>query len=124
MVDEWLLQAIRLDVDLKPLFESRLCTQNLCDTDNAIEDIKQFQEFHPDDSTLTVKYTGSMADLRYSDTIYEEVFAEKLKQGKKVRGVSALGGAEELAREEGDSPIQYDIDFFFIRHARRDQIAY
>ena len=115
---------MRLDVDLKPLFESRLCTQNLSDANNAIEDIKQFQEFHPDDSTLTVKYTGTMADLRYSDTIYEEVFAEKLKQGKRVRGASALRGTEELAREEGDSPIQYDIDFFFIRHAMRDQIAY
>lgn len=63
MLDGWLLDAMRLDIDLKSLFESKLCTHNLSETPRAIDFCEQFEEFHSDDSTITAMFPSTTTEL-------------------------------------------------------------
>ena len=68
---------MRYEIDLKPLFESKLCTQSLCD--GAIKHWKNFPEFHASNKTITVPFNESISTLRFSPTIYDDHFRGLLK---------------------------------------------
>jgi hypothetical protein len=76
ILDEWVTLAINRDIDLQPLFESKLCTQNL--TDGTIKNVGNFPEFHKDPRQVTEKFTGNMTDLVYCTKIYEQLFSKHI----------------------------------------------
>ena len=74
LVESWLLNAIKLGLDIKCLFESKICTSSVNrDTLNYIE---QYPDFHSDTKTMTVRYEGCIYSLIYDDQAYNTVFGE------------------------------------------------
>jgi len=93
-----------MDIDLKPLFESKLCTLNV--HESTFEGRGNFPEFDTDTSTVTLKYERSISELVYDENLYKLVFPE------------SKNASNETA--EGKSPITFDIDFYFIRRNSPD----
>ena len=70
----WLLEAMRNELDLKELFDSKICSQLICN-DNFIY-ANQYPTFHQNKTKKTARFTGSLNDLMYGKACYNEVFGE------------------------------------------------
>ena len=74
LVDSWLLKAIKLELDLKLLFESKLCTQKL-DKEMFVHK-EQFPEKHADKSEVIRGYERGFVNLFHDRRVYKDTFGE------------------------------------------------
>ena len=71
-----LIEAIRRNLDLKELLESRICTQVVDKSDTFVH-YDQFPEFHESDKTVSGVFHGSWSDLVSSEEIDQIAFGKK-----------------------------------------------
>ena len=84
LVDSWLHDALRLGLNIKPLFESRIMTQRI-DREN-FQNAEEFYDFHSNPATMTQKYDKGITEFMYSDTAYIDLFG-KLEDRKELAKV-------------------------------------
>ena len=72
LVDSWLIHAIQLGLDIKRLFESKICTTSI--NRDSIHYIEQYPDFHFNQKSVTLRYDGSIETLIYDDKAYNSVF--------------------------------------------------
>ena len=72
LVDSWLLHSIQLGLDIKRLFESKICTSPI--NRDSIHYIEQYPDFHSEQISVTLRYDGSIDTLIYDDKAYNTVF--------------------------------------------------
>jgi hypothetical protein len=82
LLDSWLLDALKFGLNLKPLFESSICTQAI--TRENFENASQFSQFHMNPKRKTYAFRKGIVNFMYSDTIYEDVFGRAF-DGKDFR---------------------------------------
>ena len=79
---------MRLELDIKPLFESKIATQRIS-RENFMHS-NQYPDFHSNKQTKTMAYQHSMMDLIYGEKVYEEVFGLDFETSKDT----VLGNSE------------------------------
>ena len=76
LVGNWIIEAVRNELDLRELFDSKLCTQLITD-ENAFTHAYQFPTFHSDEGRKTVRFKAPYTHLLYGKETYNTLFAEK-----------------------------------------------
>lgn len=117
LVDNILVGCIEKDLDLKRLFDSKICTM-LVQRD-TFKQFSHFPEFHPSAKTMSSPFRGNWVELQNSKTVVEDVFGEKY-------GVQSIrdGNDEDgsLLNHEGTQPIWYTIDALFMSCSEEQRI--
>ena len=115
LVDSWLVQAIRLELDLKLLFESKLCTQKLDREMFARKSRDQFPERHSAKQEVIRGYAGGFPSLLHDSGVHAATFGAADAASQRRRCSCCVSKRRREARLEEEAaaaqPVMYQIDY-------------
>ena len=122
LVDNVLVEAVKRNLELKCLFDSKICTQAV--TRENFKNFDQFPEFHENDKTVAGVFPGSWFELFHHKRVIEESLGEGFTY--KTAAVIKNGGQEEsngICCSATDRPIKYVIDGYLMSCPNREKQA-
>ena len=80
MIDSFLMKAIKLELHLQDLFDSKLCTQRLEKNMTMCKFPKKYHKTTP----VTHGYGNDWSTLVHDKNVYEEIFIGKQKKWRRI----------------------------------------
>lgn len=141
LIDTVLLKAMKLDLDLKSLFESRLCSMLI--SRETFQHQDQYPEFHWNSQTKSTEFKGSWGEFISGRRVYFDLFSKyfekdsiikdetdksylKFKESKQLeRAIKNYRGEKEGlldSNEDNKHPIWYQVDYLMTWKSERKNI--
>ena len=110
IIDSVIVKAMQQNLDLKGLFQSKICTQ-IVNRDH-FKHFEKFPEFHENSKTVSGLFRGTWAELMHSQSVIEDSLGPYFAQ----RASRDIDEAEnfEVTNSERNKPIWYTIDALFV----------
>lgn len=95
------MKALKLGLDIKPLFESEIMQQRI--TRENFKNAKEYYSYHKNPEAQTCKYTYGIINLMYSQVVYLKLFGsryEGLKDMKKIEKNEELRRVSKMVNDQ------------------------